>query len=125
MQIGYAAGRQVVAVHRLLNAFGDCFDPEGIGIGQQNTQKPLVGVVLGNAADERTVNFNNIHGQAFKLPKRCVLGSEIVKSDAAPQFTDGGYQTERLFEIVQLRRFGDLDRQAIGDLRTPPDEARQ
>ncbi len=69
-------------------------------------------VVIGNDfPDERTVDLDLVDRQALEVAEAGKTGSEVIECNAHPQCLEPMQRLDRLFSVIQQKRFGDLQLQ--------------
>ena len=64
---------------------------------------------------EGAVDLDQVDAELAQIAERGVAGAEIVDRDAAAEILHPRDETTRLIDVVDRRRLGDLDREALGD----------
>lgn len=101
-------------LRRSLHAFGDDGELHAVAEGDDGAHDGCIVRVVGQAAHEGLVDFEEVQGQAFEVAEGRVAGAEIIDRQLDAQALELVQHRERFFGLAHDEVFGDFQLQAAG-----------
>src|SRR6185436_5057120 len=104
---------QQIALHARLDAFCDDAYLHVLANGNDALYQRAIGPCR-EVAHERTIDLELVEGQGLEVGERGVAGAEIIQRYPEPHLTQRIQLLDGFAEVIEQRRFRDLQRQATG-----------